>query len=229
MLEAIKRLRSKLDISIPEARSFLQKYGEDGDRAFEEALAQRLQPIIEKTGCGSEEARNAYFGCNQDCGRAVMQLLYHQSPSKFEEENRPKFDDFVEAMGSFESPFQIYDLFDFCEAVHVTSAEETKGFPPSLATLSAILTFFSYYHTDTSALLEMEGSIHVLIQSALTTVGFGDLASRFAEDLSVGHQIGENFDYFSKKNEEFFESVREYCLSNARELFDWGLGSTARS
>ena len=229
MLEAIKRLRSQIDISIPEAKRFLQQYGEDGDSAFEAVVAERIQPIIVETDSSPEDAKKAYFGCNQDVTKAIARLRYQADPEKFGEASRPKFSDYLVAMKAFKSPLEIYELFDLCDAIHVVSPEEAEGLPPSLATLSYILTFYSYYQTDTSALLEIEGSIHSSIQEALTTIGFSDVASRYAGDVAAGEQLDENFDYFNRKCVEFYSGVREFSVANARELFDYRQKSTGKA
>jgi len=218
MLKEITELRKRIDVPLTEAKRLLVKYNCDVSKAFEEALSDIISPIVNETGVSIERATAAYFLHRQDVERAITEIKYVLDPEKFERENRPTIEEFLDELNGFESAYDIYDLLT---ASGAEMPSETKQVPDAIGTLGYIFTFYSYYQTDTDALLEQEAIVHENILIALRSVGCTEMAERYSDDVETGKRIDENFDYLNHHLQSFFDSVHRFCIEHSTELFAW--------
>jgi chorismate mutase len=218
MLQEITELRKRIDVPLTEAKRLLVKYNYDVSSAFEEALTEIISPIIKETGVSVEQATAAYFLHRQDVVRAIAEIKYVRDPERYERENRPTIQEFLDEINGFESAYDIYDLLAACGA---EEPSDTKQFPAAIGTLGYIFTFYSYYQTDTDALLEQEPTVHENILRALNSVGCSAMAERYSDDVKTGKRKDENFDYLNHNIQAFFDSVHEFCVEHSSEIFAW--------
>jgi|Laugrefabdmm15dn_1035133.scaffolds.fasta_scaffold85595_1 hypothetical protein len=228
MIAQIQQLRAKIEISISEAKDLLTICDGDEQAAYGMALDRRISPIVTATGLERSVVVEAFLKNGQNSDRTVEYLRYVADPVAFEQSRRPKVSELVAAI---EQGDDVYAILEACDAYGGDpDIEELRVFPQVIQDLVCLGVFYSYYLTDTDALLRYyPAAYHDKIEFALRSVGHPLIAERYHQDVIAVEQSKENFSAFLAEEEDFTNSLRNFCLINVEEIFEWQMQQKAEA
>jgi hypothetical protein len=219
MIAQIQQLRSRIEVPISEAKELLTMCNGDVLAAYALALDRRISPIVTTTGLDRSVVVDAFLKNGQDGERTVEYLRYVADPGAFEQSRMPKVSELVAAI---EQGDDVYTILEACDAYGDPGIDELCVFPQVMQDLVCLGVFYSYYLTDTDALLRYYPAVyHDKIECALRSVGHPLIAERYHQDVIAVEQSNENFSAFLAVQEEFTNSLRDFCLAHVEEIFDW--------
>ena len=124
----------------------------------------------------------------------------------------------------------LYTILDACDAYGDPDIDELCAFPPVIQDLVCLGVFYSYYLADADALLRYYPAVyHDKIECALRSVGHPLIAKRYRQDVIAVQQINENFSAFLAEQEEFTNSLRDFCLAHVEGIFAWQMQRKAEA
>jgi len=216
-----------IEVPIFEARELLGKCGGDVQAAYAIALDQRIDPIVAATGLDRNMVAAAFLKNGQNGERTLEYLRYLADPIAFEKLQRPKVDALV---ASIEQGYDVYTILEACDTYGTIDIDELGNCPQLIQDLVCLGVFYSFYHSDTDALLRYyPADFHNKIDCALRTIGYSSIADRYRQDVIAVDKSNENFLAFLAEDEAFTNSLRAFCLSHVEEIFAWQMQRKAEA
>ncbi|MEO7339620.1 MAG: hypothetical protein ABI073_01975 [Luteolibacter sp.] len=216
-----------IEVPISEAKELLVVCNGDLQAAYTLAMDRRIGPIVTATRLDRDVVADAFLKNGQNGERTVEYLRYLADPVAFEESRRPKVSELIAAI---EQADDVYTMLEACDAYGDPGIEELRVCPQVVQVLVCLGVFYSYYLTDTDALLRYYPTeYHDKIERALRSIGHPSTAERYRQDVTAVLQSNENFSAFLAEQEAFANSLREFCLTHVEEIFSWQMQRNAEA
>ena len=227
MIAQIYKLRSMIDVPLSEAKKLLTMCDGDVQSAYAMALDRKIAPIVAATGYEASAVIDVFLKNGQNSERTLEHLRYLSDPVAYAELGKPKVSELVEAI---QRECDVYSILEACDAYGNIDMAELQGLPQVIQNLVSLGVFYSYYLTDTDALLRYHpAEHHAKIEYALRSIGHSPTAERYHKDVIEVDQSDENFAAFLAEEPAFTQSLQDYCLSHVEEIFAWQMEEYAKA
>jgi hypothetical protein len=218
MLDAIRQIRSQIDISIGEAKELLHQCNGDIEAAQKAAFRKAIEPIIAQTGATEMQAREAFLHNRQDVLRAIEHLRFELDRVAYDEARKPTTS---ETRTKILEAEDVFDLMSYCFIEPVFEHPHMDLMSAPIKALMYQYCFYSLYLTDDSALFEASPIQQSALVNALRDTGSLDLAERFSKDLEAGMTLDANFQYLVQQQDSYMTRIRDFCLLHIDAVFQW--------